>query len=237
MFKEEDPKALALSTALENLADSTRWFHRPWQREPPRRVVICHLVGFGRGRGVGRCRPSGADSWSCSVRVGVESGRVVYDDPGYHPKRASSPRRSEQDAERSSSTSDRGVMSISVRPEDLEDAKAAYMLSDWPGWAPATGPPSGSVPRSGSTPGSPRPNVPRSWSSGRPRPLVKVLENPHPIAGWAYESFAAHPKRGCSRPWARRWPGRGRGLPMMGVLTLPIGKTSTCLTLPSPALT
>ncbi len=31
--------------------------------------------------------------------------------------------------------------------------------------------------------------------------------------------------------------GRGRGLPMMGVLTLPIGKTSTCLTLPSLALT
>ena len=36
---------------------------------------------------------------------------------------------------------------------------------------------------------------------------------------------------------ACRWPGRGRGLPMMGVLTLPTGKTSTCLTLPSLALT
>jgi hypothetical protein len=36
---------------------------------------------------------------------------------------------------------------------------------------------------------------------------------------------------------ARRSLGRGRGLPMMGVLTPPIGKTSTCLTLPSPALT
>lgn len=37
------------------------------------------------------------------------------------------------------------------------------------------------------------------------------------------------------------WPGRGRGLPRMEVLTPPIWKTSTCLTLPvmqaSPALT
>lgn len=37
--------------------------------------------------------------------------------------------------------------------------------------------------------------------------------------------------------WARRCPGRGRGLPMMGVLTQPIRKTSTCLTLPSIAPT
>ena len=41
------------------------------------------------------------------------------------------------------------------------------------------------------------------------------------------------------RVWwaARRCLGRGRGLPRMGVLTLPTGKTSTCLTLHSPALT
>jgi len=41
------------------------------------------------------------------------------------------------------------------------------------------------------------------------------------------------------RVWraARRCPGRGRGLPRMEVLTLPIRTTSTCLTLPSPALT
>ena len=32
---------------------------------------------------------------------------------------------------------------------------------------------------------------------------------------------------------ARRCPGEGRGLPMMGVLTPPIWKTSTCPTLPS----
>ncbi len=32
-------------------------------------------------------------------------------------------------------------------------------------------------------------------------------------------------------------PGRGRGLPMMGVLTLPTRKTPTCLTLPSLTLT
>jgi hypothetical protein len=39
-------------------------------------------------------------------------------------------------------------------------------------------------------------------------------------------------------PWlAGRWLDRGRGLPMMEVLTLPIRKTSTCLTLPSNALT
>ena len=36
---------------------------------------------------------------------------------------------------------------------------------------------------------------------------------------------------------ARRWSDRGRGLPMMGVPTPPTGKTSTCLTLPSLALT
>lgn len=36
---------------------------------------------------------------------------------------------------------------------------------------------------------------------------------------------------------ARRCLGRGRGLPMMEVLTLPIGKTSTCLTLPSTTVT
>ena len=37
---------------------------------------------------------------------------------------------------------------------------------------------------------------------------------------------------------ARRWLDRRRGLPRMEVLTLPIRKTSTCLTLPaSPALT
>jgi putative NADH-flavin reductase len=37
--------------------------------------------------------------------------------------------------------------------------------------------------------------------------------------------------------WGRRSAGRGRGLPMMGVLTPPTGKTSTCSTLPSLALT
>ena len=36
---------------------------------------------------------------------------------------------------------------------------------------------------------------------------------------------------------ARRCRGEGRGLPMMGVLTQPAWKTSTCLTLPSLALT
>lgn len=36
---------------------------------------------------------------------------------------------------------------------------------------------------------------------------------------------------------ARRYRGEGRGLPMMGVLTQPVRKTSTCLTLPSRALT
>jgi len=36
---------------------------------------------------------------------------------------------------------------------------------------------------------------------------------------------------------ARRCRGEGRGLPMMGVLTQPVRKTSTCLTLPSRALT
>src|SRR5690606_21239665 len=36
---------------------------------------------------------------------------------------------------------------------------------------------------------------------------------------------------------ARRSSDRGRGLPMMGVPTPPTGKTSTCLTLPSLALT
>ena len=36
---------------------------------------------------------------------------------------------------------------------------------------------------------------------------------------------------------ARRCRGEGRGLPMMGVLTQPVWKTSTCLTLPSLALT
>ncbi len=43
-----------------------------------------------------------------------------------------------------------------------------------------------------------------------------------------------------SRVWvggARRWLGRGRGLPMMEVLTPPIRKTSTCATLPSRVLT
>ena len=41
---------------------------------------------------------------------------------------------------------------------------------------------------------------------------------------------------GVGRP-ARRWRDRGRGLPRMEVLTLPIRKTSTCPTLPSPVLT
>ena len=50
-------------------------------------------------------------------------------------------------------------------------------------------------------------------------------------------AFLAHPKRGCNGGGARRWPGRGRGLPMMGVLTLPNRKASTCVTLPSLALT
>ena len=40
--------------------------------------------------------------------------------------------------------------------------------------------------------------------------------------------------RGVGRT-ARRWRDRGRGLPRMGVLMLPIRKTSTCPTLPSLA--
>ena len=44
----------------------------------------------------------------------------------------------------------------------------------------------------------------------------------------------AHPKRGWVAGVARRSRGRRRGLHMMGVLTLPIRKTTTCPTVPSP---
>ena len=46
--------------------------------------------------------------------------------------------------------------------------------------------------------------------------------------------FGAHPKRGWVAGVARRSRGRRRGLHMMGVLTLPIRKTTTCPTVPSP---
>ena len=53
-------------------------------------------------------------------------------------------------------------------------------------------------------------------------------------------ALVALPNRGCKRLSARRSLGRRRGLPRMEVLTPPIWKTSTCLTLlpmrASPAL-
>jgi len=55
-------------------------------------------------------------------------------------------------------------------------------------------------------------------------------------SGWV-EPLGALRNPGCRGLGARRWPDRGRGLPMMEVLTPPIWKTSTCLTLPSPTLT
>ena len=54
------------------------------------------------------------------------------------------------------------------------------------------------------------------------------------------KGMAAHHNRGCRWVWspsARRCRVESRGLPMMGVLTPPSWKTSTCATLPSPART
>ena len=47
----------------------------------------------------------------------------------------------------------------------------------------------------------------------------------------SWQRFCGSSQMRVWRP-ARRYLGRGRGLPMMGVLTLPIRKTSTCTTLP-----
>jgi len=49
-------------------------------------------------------------------------------------------------------------------------------------------------------------------------------------------SFTGSSQLRVYRGSACRWRRRGRGLLMMGVLMLPTGETSTCLTLPSLAL-
>ncbi len=74
--------------------------------------------------------------------------------------------------------------------------------------------------------------VPVGSTATRTSPLPGVMTG-EPLMTWRKWLFTIE---GVERVGASL-EGRRRGLPMMGVLTLPIWKTSTCPTLPSPALT